>query len=286
MADETKKDKAVGLAGTIAGLAGLATSIGTAVPGLKKARKRDTSQRAARAGALGAMAGAVGASQTGAGATRGLALREGLRAASQAAVRSADAASTAAAQDEARFVAERDARNERLQSFGQDLAGAAGQIGQGVVDIKAMRAAELQEGGVDPVAAAKLAEQAPDVQAAQEQELQEIPVGPGPTLEQTDQFGEPLPGPTMQLAPPTTAQDAYRRSLGLPDKPILRLAPELEYKLRLQNLMVEEADRLGIPTTQILAQALRNANISPDLGDILQEGTHADVMAQVEEGGY
>lgn len=285
MADETKKDKAVGLAGTIAGLAGLATSIGTAVPGLKKARKRDTSQRAARAGALGAMAGAVGASQTGHGATRGLALREGLRAASQAAVRSADAASTAAAQDEARFIAERDARNVRLQQFGQDVAGMAGQVAQGVTEVKAMRAAQLEEDGYDPETAAQFAEQAPDVQA-EAQQLEEIPVGEGPTLDQTDQYGEALPGPTMQMAPPTTAQQAYRRALGLPDKPILRLAPELEYKLRLQNLMVEEADRLGVPTTQILAQALRNANIAPDLGDIIQPGAHGDLMDQIDEGGY
>jgi hypothetical protein len=281
---ETKKDKAVGLAGTIAGLAGLATSIGTAVPGLKKARKRDTSQRAARAGALGAMSGAVGASQTGYGATRGLALREGLRAASQSAVRSADAASTAAAHDEARFIAERDARNVRLAEFGQDVAGMGAQIGQSVAEVKAMRAAQAQEAGVAPEAVDYVAEQQPDVQQAQE--LQEVPVGPGPTLEQTDQYGQPLPGPTMQLAPPTTAQDAYRRSLGLPDQPILRLAPELEYKLRLQNLMIEEADRLGVPATQILAEALRNANISPDLGEIAYEGQHADTMAQVEEGGY
>jgi hypothetical protein len=282
---ETKADKAIGLAGTIADLAGLATQVGTAIPGLKKARKRDTSRRAAQAGAQATMAGAVGASQTGHGATRGLALREGLRAASQAAVRSADAASTAAAQDEARYVAERDARNQRLAEFGAGVAGMGAQIGQSVAEVKAMRAAEAAEAGVAPEAVEQVAEQAPDVQMAQ-QELQEIPVGPGPTLEQTDQYGEPLAGPTMQLAPPTTAQDAYRRALGLPDQPILRLAPELEYKLRLQNLIVEEADRLGVQTTQILAQALRNANITPDLGEIVRPGEHADVMSQVEEGGY
>jgi hypothetical protein len=38
-------------------------------------------------------------------------------------------------------------------------------------------------------------------------------------------------------------------------------------KLRLSNLIVEEADRMGIVTTSILAQALRNANIPADLGE-------------------
>lgn len=282
-----------GAVGIVADLAGLATMIGTAIPGLKKAKKRDTSQRAAHQAASRVQAAAVGGSQTGQGATRGLALRSGLRAASGAARAAGDAASTAAAQDEQRYVQERDARNARLAEFGTGLGDMAANVASGVVEAKAGQAfaEERPTGSEDGYEGrsgyAQNAETTPqfdaatlqtdfeggsqqDVVGSQTQQLQEQQIGEGPTLDQTNEFGEPLPGPSylQELAPPVTAQDAYREALGLPNRPVLSLAPQLEMKLRVSNLIAQEADRVGIATTNILAQSLRQAQINPDLMEI------------------
>ena len=290
---------AAGAAGIVADLAGLATMIGTAIPGLKKAKKRDTSQRAAHQATSAVQAAAVGGAQTGQGATRGLALRSGLRSAANTARKGADAASTAAAQDEQRYAQEKDARNARLAEFGKGIGDMAANVAGGIVDAKAGRAAEdaerptgSEDGYEGKSGYAANDETTPQFDAAalqsdfeggsqqasvgsQTQQLQQQEQQGMQQVGSQEQQGDPNaygaePGPSYlnEYAPPVTAQDAYRQALGLPNRPVLALAPQLEMKLRVSNLIAQEADRMGIATTNILAQSLRQAQINPDLMDI------------------
>lgn len=288
---------ALGILGTVADLAGLATKIGTSVPGLKKARKRDTSQRAARQGALKTQAAAVGGSQTGFGATRGLALREGLRAASGAARTSADAASTAAAQDEARYVSERDARNKRLASFGTDMTGMAAQVGQGMVDLAAGNAANKGEdlqgllpdqaavSGIDPNTGLALPDSVEPANAALGQMPQmdlEDPTQDFGQQEQTQKFG-------LGMAPPTTPMEAYQAAMGIQPNAALEIAPVMEYKLRVTNLAVQEAERMGVEPASVIAPLMRKLNIDPNmLSGIGQptEGRQEADQEDIDAGNY
>lgn len=285
---------ALGILGTVADLAGLATTIGAQAPGLKKARKRDTSARAARAGGMQTAAAAVGGAQTGFGASRGLALRSGLRGASNAARGAADAASTAAAQDEQRFVQERDARNARLAQFGKDIGGFAGQVGQGVSDVIAAKGAQPVGGevalpdqasvmGIDPVTGLEIpAEQEPQP-AALQQGMQLQPPGDlqMPQAQDPNLGGQQLQQPMM--APPTTAMEAYQAAMGIQPNVVYQVAPAMEYKLRVTNLAVEEAERLGIQPSQVIAPLLRQLNINPmDLHGVDPGG----LMDEDMDGGY
>lgn len=263
--------------GLIPSLLGLATSIGTAIPGLKKPKRTKTSQRAALEASGAAGRAAVGASQTGRGASRGLALRSGLRASSEAAKQGAGVAAAAADRDEARFQAELTQRNKRLAQFGGDLASFGSTLGTGIVEARAAKAAE--EGGpfaLEQTAAAPetspTARQIggagnvvqPSIQElAQQPQQQQLAQGP----QQIDQAVPGVPeAPQTQLQGPTF--DPVRASLGMSGLDQLEaLAPQAEFQLRAQNLALQEAERQGVPISRVLAQLNRQMGNVPQLQD-------------------
>jgi len=292
-------DKALGILGTVADLAGLATKIGTSVPGLKKAKRRHTSQQAARAAGQAAQAGAVGGSQTGHGATRGLALREGLRAASGAAREGGRAQSLAAVADERTHIAERDARSARLAQFGNDAAAMAAQTSQGIVDVIAAKEAagepiDFEEGGlgVDPDTGLSTV-QDPTAQALASgapllQDPDELDAGQGGAAgEQTQDFGL---GDDLGIQP-TTPLQAYQHAMGVDMESLVEIAPVMEYKMRVVNLAAQEAERRGVDISTIVAPLFRKLNIDPEmmlnagLQGSEQEGQHQDTMDMMGSKG-
>jgi len=267
-----------GLLGALPGLIGLATEIGTSVPALKRAKRRNTAQRATRQGALAMSQAAVGGAQTGFGAARGLALREGIRGAQGVAQRALDPIATAAAQDEANYVAERDARNVRLQQFGSNLAGGvAATTEQMVKNRAAARAGEsdaIAQRNVDWGAPTNTVE---DI-AANQQQMQQVQQQTAATPASNAQLQQPqmtvpqaqspgLEGPG-QLQPPRM-DELYNAQLGLGNNPLLQMAPELEFKLRVSNLAASEAQRQGVPLDQVGGRLLRMMGQAPaNLGDL------------------
>lgn len=302
MADDTKKKSSKAFE-NLAPLLGLGASLGAQIPGLKKAQKRDTSSAAARQASMKAAGAAVGASQTGFGASRGLALRSGLRAASKFAREGAAGAANAAAADEARYVAERDARNERLGQFGKDVGETAAAIGTGITETRQAAQAEEEAGKAAELAALQeqaatlmptyaqttgdeaLNEQAMagGVDPQQLQPMQEIPVGPGPTLDQTDQYGDSEMDPTAGLMEPPgleeLAMDPALAELGLQNKEVLySIAPELEAQHRLENLALDEAYRTGANMNRIYARVRR-------MQDLPAVSSAIDISRALQYGG-
>lgn len=280
MADKDKVSKGFE---NLAPLLGLGASLAAQVPGLKKPQRTNQSQVAARTASMRGAATAVGASQTGFGASRGLALRSGLRAASQHTRAGAAAAAQGAAVDEQRHVTRVDARNKALGQFGKDLGEMAGMVGTGIVESRQAKAAEEEAGqlaeqqmlqaqaasllptyvenqGVDQATGL-----APQQQGAAPQQLQEEQVGPGPMLEQTDQYGDSTMDPMYgQMAPPTLEEmsmDPALAELGLQNKETLySIAPELELQHRLENFALDEAYRTGTNINRIYARVRRMQN--------------------------
>jgi len=289
MADDTKKaSKAFE---NLAPLLGLGASLGAQIPGLKKAKKGNSSASAARQVSMKAAGVAVGASQTGFGASRGLALRSGLRAAGQYVREGAAGAAKGAAADEAQYQADKGARSERLAKFGKDVGEVGATIGTGITESRAAAEAEAAAGkqaemqALEQQAATLLPTYAesqdinPETGLGNEQQgmtpqpMQELEVGAGPTLDQTDQYGDSEMDPTAGLnAPPTLdemAMDPALAELGLQDKETLySIAPELEAQHRLENLALHEAYRTGANMNRIYAR-LRRMQDLPAVGSAI-----------------
>jgi len=270
MADEDVKDKSVGtgILGALPSLVGLATSIGTAVPGLKKVNRTDTSRAAAREGSGAVQRGAVAGSQTGFGATRGLNLRTGLRQAAEVGKRTAGELARAGSRDDQRYDRQNLLRQGRLAEYGSNVADMAANFGQSVVDAKAAKEVEIAE-RAEALAAV------PDVP--------EYDLGGGPivdpyrqTIEEGQQdlqrLGEQrqatMPqGPTQEQGGPELRKQAGQVNpleafYGVPDKAtIYRAAPELQLQHSLENLALQEADRQGIPIARVYARIQRMQNL-------------------------
>ena len=275
-----------GLLGALPNLIGLATEIGTAVPGLKKARRRNTAQRAVRQGQIKMSNAAVGSSQTGFGGTRGLALREGIRGAQGVARAALDPAATAAAQDEATYIQERDARNQRLAQFGGNMAaGVAATTEQVVKNRAATKAGEqdaIAQRNTDWGAPTNTVQDIAANQQTMEGVNQQYANTPGTTgsLEQPGQMQVPganPPGLGAPQLPPPDMESLYNATLGLGPNPLLQMAPELEFKLRVSNLAAAEAQRQGVPIEMVggrLNRAMQNA--PANLGDLYGDSPNYD----------
>ena len=271
----------------IAPLLGLGASIGAQIPGLKKAKKRNTSQSAVLQTSARAAGAAVGGSQTGFGASRGLALRGGLRAAANIARVGAGAAGKAAASDEASYQNEKNARNSRLAQFGKDVAQTGAAIGTGITESRA--AAEADEGAGKAAEIQMLQEQASSllptyaesqgidpvtgIPAQQEaQTLREEQVGPGPGLDELDEYGQHESDLSLNEPPglDELSMDPALAELGIADKETLySIAPELELQHRLENLALDEAYRTGANINRIYGRLRRMQN-QPAIDESIQ----------------
>jgi hypothetical protein len=291
MADSTRKEKAGRAGEQLPGLVGILTDVLSQVPNLKRVKKTDTSARAARLGMIQTQAAAVGGAQTGAGASRALALRQGLRGAGDAARGAADAAAQAANQDEIRYQNQKILRNQRLADFGKDAGGMMAQIGQGVVEAR-----NAKRGEADPNAEVPQDPQytqapvGPDgmptnvtravqpgaVAPAQAEAIQQSqqPAGSYPGMDNKGVQAQPTPDEMFDPASPNydpvahaalEPEDYYAAALGIPKNPYNLIAPELEYKLRVQNLAFQEANRTGENFMRLSARIQRMNGLAPDL---------------------
>jgi hypothetical protein len=272
----------------IAPLMGLGASIGAQIPGLKKAKKRNTAQSAVLETSRRAAGAAVGGSQTGFGASRGLALRSGLRAAGRMAVEGAHVAGKAAASDEASYQAEKGARNARMAQFGKDVGQMGAAVGTGITESRAaaegadaegkaqeMKMLQEQAGallptyaesqGIDPITGLpqQAAQQLPEQGAPQDLG----PTGPGPGLDELDEYGQ---HESDYIGAPDIGEvsmDPALAELGIADKETLySIAPELELQHRLENLALDEAYRTGTNINRIYAR-LRRMQDMPAIND-------------------
>ena len=269
----------------LAPLFGLGAKLGAAIPGLRKPKQDNASQRAALETSKRAAGAAVGASQTGFGASRGLSLRTGLRAATNIAREGAGAAAKGADLDQKRFDKRTDERNARLATFGSDVADMGAQLGQGIVEsrqakeagaaeaaraeqearIQAMQAAmpSMEDVlGIDPITGLKRTSTGEQAQPQALSPLEEIQVGQGPGLDELDQYGEyPTEGSQQIGEVPSMGDitmDPALAQLGVADKETLySIAPELELQHRLENLALDEAYRTGTNINRIYARVRR-----------------------------
>lgn len=284
MADKDKKtasSKSSKVFENLAPLLGLGASIGAQIPGLKKPKKRNTASSAARQASMKAAGAAVGGSQTGFGASRGLALRSGLRAGAQYAREGAAGAAKAAASDEQQYQNDKNARNVRLAQFGKDVGQVGAAIGTGITESRAAKEAEDAEGkaaeqamlqeqaasliptyaesqGIDPVTGLPA-----QTMAQQPQQLEEQQIGPGPGLDDLDAQGghESDYTGTPGVDQTDISMDPALAELGLADKETLySIAPELELQHRLENLALDEAYRTGANINRIYGRLRRMQN--------------------------
>lgn len=117
----------IDLGSLIPSIIGLGAKTAAAIPGLKKPPKSKTA-KAVAASAPGVYGSAVGAAQAGHGASRGLALREGLRQATGGVSKLGEQIRLAAATDENINQQRTEGRNQRLADFGSDLAKGLGDM--------------------------------------------------------------------------------------------------------------------------------------------------------------
>jgi hypothetical protein len=260
-----------GVLGSLPSLIGLATQLGSSIPGLKKQKRIKTQQGAAGDVAGGVARAAVGASQTGFGATRGLNLRTGLRQAGQVAKESGGAIARAAGRDEAQSQIIRNERNRRLAKFGGDVADFGANIGQSVVEVRAAREAEIEANrelvaGIPGVPDVGLGGgPIEDIQEVVQQDISEGQAG----LDQLRQAREdadlqqgPFPeqgGPALRKTAPI---DPLDEALGNPQREMLYgIAPQLELQLRLENFAFDEMDKYGIEIPTLYARIKRMQNL-------------------------
>lgn len=273
---EATKKKATTIGGAvIPALAGLATTIGTAVPSLRKEKPNVTASEAANLAGRNAAAQVQGAAGTGFGASRGLAARTGMRQASEQTRAAAQVAGSMALREQAEYDMRRIARNDRLAGFGQDLGDMAAQTSAGVVEARQAKDAELQANPAEPqVINSPMAVQgAPTempadgmVPLSQQEMASSLPADYVPgnqTLGQEMQAAE-----QAATAPPVQPQSQYQPEMGASPYERLRIQGppdrqavqnmEAEALLRQEEFVLQEAERLGIPSAHARARLNRH----------------------------
>lgn len=260
---------AVNIGALIPSIAGLATTVGGAIPGLKKPKRTDAGSRAAAKAATQLASAAVGGAQAGQGASRGLALREGLRAASKVAGSASAEVAQAAARDEQRFQDQMTARNERLAQFTRGVGEGAAQFGQAFIqpegDVAGTQGALEQQPefrdadtGLGTPAAGGTTDQA-FVEPGQQELAETLPPIEEIDLADIEQeIADDAAGATAEF------EAQIDEDLGI--SPVAQKAAieqGLELKLQMKNLMMLEAERQGIPLSNLQAKINRGLGLQP-----------------------
>lgn len=267
----------------ISSLVGIGSKVAGAVPGMRKPKKVNTAAEVAKTSQRQFNA-AVGASQTGHGASRGLALREGLRKAADASGNAAAQVGMAAQRDAATNQANTDARNERIAGFTGDLAKGLGDMAAAQIGPKGGDAEAPAQKSLTPdqaefasipgtgVADAPLPEDMSKglgdlEQDAVDQDRVEYEAEVAAAGEQLDDFrqkreeagiGDPGgPAAAFQVDPATKLLES------MPP----RLAPEIEQhladRLHMNELALAEAERLGISLDVAIPRMQRRLQLQP-----------------------
>ena len=272
---EERKKKATTIGGAVVpSLAGLATTLGTAIPGLRREKPNTTASEAAQLAGRNAAAQVQGAAGAGFGASRGLAARTGMRQATEQTRAAAQVAGNIGLREQAEYDTRRIVRNQRLANFGRDLGDMAAQTSAGVVDARQARDAELEQKGeiMEPMGA-----EMPMTQMQAPGDLSydfdptNLPLDYTPgnqplgqELEQAQQAANAPPVEPQSQYIPSAPQDPYGalRVEGTPDRAAVENL-EAEALLRQEEFILQEAERLNIPPTY--ARARINRHLGPAL---------------------
>jgi hypothetical protein len=259
----------------IPSLIGMGTTIGAAIPGLKKPKKTDSSAAAVRKAQSQVAGAATGAAQTGHGASRGLNIRAGLRSASELVGAAAAKGAEAADMDEQRYQTQLDARNERLAKFGAGIGEGAAQMTQALIGDDAGGEADTKARGMESGqgTAFKQAEQTlstdvrgedtgaiasmddPEV-AMLQQELA--------TLRRNEELASSddprLSGPHAQF---NTKQRLEQLRAKSPTVAAPEIEEALDHRLRAKALMLQDAERYGMHMDTVLPMINRQLGLKP-----------------------
>lgn len=253
-------------------LIGLGAKVGTAVPGMRKAPKQNTAREVAKT--AGAQFGkAVGAAQAGHGASRGLALREGLRRGTEAVGQVSAQVGRAAAVDQATNTQNEIARRERIASFGSDLAKGIGDMAaMGIAPKKATpgqkqealdTVAEQPELGSDPTGLAGPGAGVPSIEQQQAVDQQAFIDDAATRLEdfklQREEAG--IPGPEEMTKAPTAQliEEAYQQA----PQVAAEVERELDQRHSMKSLMLSEVERLGLSLETMVPRINRRLGLNP-----------------------
>jgi hypothetical protein len=271
----------IGLASLIPSIIGIGAKVATAIPGMKKPKRQNTAKEVAKT--AGAQFGqAVGAAQVGHGASRGLALREGLRAGTQAVGAQSQAIAGAALGDAAAYEQAKAARAKNIAAFGTDLAKGLGDAAAGMVGPKkadgAGKAEPVAETPTDANAAGEVLpgqgvreaplpedtsmglgdlEQGQEDQAAVEQQQLIDSAQEGLGKLQEARGATAGPKAAFQVEPATALIEAR------PPRVQPQIEQQLASRLHMKELMLAEAERLGIGVETMLARVNRRLQLRP-----------------------
>jgi hypothetical protein len=264
------------IAAMIPSLIGMGADIAGSVGKLKKPKKGRQSALAAQRAGAEVQKSAIGGAQSGTGTMGGLNLRTGLRAASQAALDASGAMAAGADADERRFQEAMDRRNENVASFAKGISGGLANMTQALVgpegaedgglareERQAFRGGEEQQIKGADVATKAMAEpetgqtSLPGVDFSAEMADQDAKAN---ALTMAEEVGRG--DADLQLQDPSGASALDRIKAQAPQL-VPRIEEGLETKLQMKNLMLSEAERMGIPLESVIALTNRRLGLTP-----------------------
>jgi hypothetical protein len=259
----------------IPSLIGMGTTIGTAIPGLKKPKRTDSSAAAVRKTQSAVANAAVGASQAGHGASRGLALREGLRSAGALVSKAAGEGAAAADMDEQRYQAALDTRNQNLAKFGAGIGEGAAQMTQALMSTDAGETPDTKAKNMESGqgTAFQQAEQTLSTDVRPEDEGVPASMDDPEVAMLQEEFAtlkrneELASSDDPRLSGPHAQFNTKQRLEELRAKSPTVAAPEIEEaldnRLRAKQLMLQDAERYGIHFDTINPMINRQLGLKP-----------------------
>ncbi|MDH3954188.1 MAG: hypothetical protein OEV03_08225 [Gammaproteobacteria bacterium] len=258
----------------VSSIVGLGAKTAGAIPGMKKPKRPNTAREVAKT--AGSQFGkAVGAAQSGHGASRGLALREGLRQGMQAVGKTSQAVGAAAQADEQEFQRRTELRNQNIANFTGDLAKgfgdmAAAQIGPKGADAPGTAAVGMKSGKGTALEQAKQTLPGAEPDQASVLDSGDLGVGAEDILadikmaQEKSALGAEMDDPA--IVGPTAAFQQNPTTKLIESAPP-RVMPEIEQaladKLHMKELALAEAERLGLGLDVIIPRINRRLGLRP-----------------------
>ena len=283
------------IASLVPSLIGMGTTIGTAIPGLKKPKRSDASASQVRKAQSAVAGAAIGGSQTGHGASRGLNIRSGLRSAGELVGKAAAAGADAADKDEQRYQAQLDARNARVASFGSAIGEGAAQMTQALIKPEGEKTPNTSAKGMtaNEPGAFSQAEQTLSTDVRPEDDgtpasMEDPEVAMLQEELATVRRNEELASSDdPRLSGPHAAFNTKARLEELRAKSPTVAAPEIEEaldnRLRAKALMLQDAERYGIHFDTINPMINRQLNLKPGQSVQNPYGVRFDMGMNEEE---